>query len=354
MRQIVELQQQLVPDLLDVMKKRYSILHQVMLSDLIGRRTLASALSMTERVLRSETDFLKSQGLLEIHSGGMRISDAGKLILEQLEPFYKTMFGLSELEERIRSHYRLSQVVIVAGDSDISAQTKRELGRAGCQVLSRVMQPNDVVAVTGGTTIAQLSNQLASSSQLKTNLFVPARGGLGESLDYQANTIASMMAKRTGAQYRLLHVPDHLGEEAFASIMQEPNIREVVDVIRSARIVVHGIGDAIVMARRRRLDREIIDAMEAEGALAESFGFYFDRNGAVVHKMQTVGLRLEDIVKTEVVIGVAGGKSKGEAISAIMRFGHNDVLVTDEAAATEMVALIEQEKIKRQPSSEES
>ncbi len=45
MRQIVELQQQLVPDLLDVMKKRYSILHQVMLSDLIGRRTLASALS---------------------------------------------------------------------------------------------------------------------------------------------------------------------------------------------------------------------------------------------------------------------------------------------------------------------
>lgn len=354
MRQIVELQQQLVPDLLDVMKKRYSILHQVMLSDLIGRRTLASALSMTERVLRSETDFLKSQGLLEIHSGGMRISDAGKLILEQLEPFYKTMFGLSELEERIRSHYSLSQVVIVAGDSDTSAQTKRELGRAGCQVLSRVMQPNDVVAVTGGTTIAQLSNQLVSSSQLKTNLFVPARGGLGESLDYQANTIASMMAKRTGAQYRLLHVPDHLGEEAFASIMQEPNIREVVDVIRSARIVVHGIGDAIVMARRRRLDREIIDAMEAEGALAESFGFYFDRNGAVVHKMQTVGLRLEDIVKTEVVIGVAGGKSKGEAISAIMRFGHNDVLVTDEAAATEMVALIEQEKIKRQPSSEES
>ncbi len=63
--------------------------------------------------------------------------------------------------------------------------------------------------------------------------------------------------------------------------------------------------------------------------------------------MQTVGLRLEDIVKTEVVIGVAGGKSKGEAIAAIMRFGHNDVLVTDEAAALEIVALIEQEKIKQ-------
>lgn len=344
MRQIVELQQQLVPDLLDVMKKRYTILHQVMLSDLVGRRTLASMLSMTERMLRAETDFLKTQGLLEIHSGGMRISELGKLLLEELEPLYKTMFGLSELEEAIRSHYGLNQVIIVAGDSETSSQTKRELGRAGCQVLSKVMQPNDVVAVTGGTTIAQVSNQLVSTSALKTNWFVPARGGLGESLDYQANTIASMMAKRTGAQYRLLHVPDHLGEEAFASIMQEPNIQEIVEVIRSARIVIHGIGDAMVMARRRRLDREVIDEMEAEGALAEAFGFYFDRKGAVVHKMQTVGLRLEDIVKTEVVIAVAGGKSKGEAISAIMRFGHNDVLVTDEAAALEMMALIELER----------
>ncbi|WP_028609182.1 sugar-binding transcriptional regulator [Paenibacillus harenae] len=340
MRQIVELQQQLVPDLLDAMKKRYSILHQVMLSDLIGRRTLAANLSMTERMLRAETDFLKAQGLLETHSGGMRISDSGKLLLEQLEPFYKTLFGLSELEETIRSHFGLSQVVVVAGDSDTSQQTKRELGRAGCQAFIRYLQPNDVVAVTGGSTIAQVSSQLVTSAPLKTNWFVPARGGLGESLDYQANTIASTMAKRTGAHYRLLHVPDHLGEEAFASIMQEPNIREIVDVIRSARIVIHGIGDAMVMARRRKLEQEVIEAMQAEGALAESFGFYFDRNGEVVHKMQTVGLRLEDIVKTEVVIGVAGGKSKGEAIAAIMRFGHNDVLVTDEAAALEVAAII--------------
>lgn len=343
MHQLIELQQQLVPDLLNVMRKRYLILHQVMLSDLIGRRTLAAELKMTERVLRAETDFLKEQGLLDIHSAGMRISDSGKLLLEQLEPLYKKMFGLSELEDAIREHFGLLQVVIVAGDSDTSAQTKRELGRAGCQVLRQALQPNDVVAVTGGTTIAQVANQLTTSTALKRNLFVPARGGLGESLDYQANTLASTMAKRTGGQYRMLHVPDHLGEEAFASIMQEPNISEIVEVIRSARIVVHGIGDAMVMARRRRLDKRIIEEMAADGALAEAFGFYFDRKGAVVHKMQTVGLRLEDIVKTEVVIGVAGGRSKGEAIAAIMRFGHNDVLVTDEAAAVEILALIEQE-----------
>jgi len=342
MRQLIELQQQLVPELLEVMRKRYMILHQVMLSDTIGRRTLANALDMTERVLRAETDFLKEQGLLEIHTAGMRISEQGRSALEQLEPLYKSMFGLSELEEKLRRAYGLSQVIIVQGDSETSIQTKRELGRVACQVLRTALKPRDVVAVTGGTTIAQVANQLTTTTAMKDIWFVPARGGLGESLDYQANTLASTMAKRTGGHYRLLHVPDHLGEEAFASLMQEPNIREIVDVIRSARIVVHGIGDAMIMARRRKLDSEVVAEIEAEGALAEAFGFYFDRSGAVVHQMQTVGLRLEDIVNTELVIGVAGGKNKGEAIAAVMRFGHNDVLVTDEAAALEMASLLEE------------
>lgn len=342
MRQLIELQQQLVPELLDAMRTRYAILNHVMQAGTIGRRTLAGELAMTERVLRAETDFLKEQGLLAIQTAGMSISDEGRLLLERLEPMYSSLFGLSELEDRIKSCFGLSQVIVVPGDSESSMQAKRELGKAAAQVLRAALRPSDVVAVTGGTTIAQVANQLTTSTALKSVRFVPARGGLGESHDYQANTLASTMAKRTGGQYRLLHVPDHLGEEAFASLMQEPNIQELVEVIRSARIVVHGIGEALVMARRRKLEQTMVDEIAAEGALAEAFGFYFDRSGAVVHKMQTIGLRLEDIVKTEVVIGVAGGKNKGEAIAAVMRSGHGDVLVTDEEAALEIVALIEQ------------
>jgi central glycolytic genes regulator len=342
MRQLIELQQQLVPELLDAMRTRYLILSRVMLAGTIGRRTLAGELAMTERMLRAETDFLKEQGLLEIQTAGMSISDEGRTLLERLEPMYSSLFGLSELEERIKTFFGLSQVIVVPGDSENSMHAKRELGKAAAQVLRAALKPDDVVAVTGGTTIAQVANQLTTSTALKSVRFVPARGGLGESHDYQASTIASTMAKRTGGQYRLLHVPDHLGEEAFASLMQEPNIQELVEVIRSARIVVHGIGDAMVMARRRKLEQAMVDEIAAEGALAEAFGFYFDRSGAVVHKMQTIGLRLDDIVKTEVVIAVAGGKDKGEAIAAVMRFGHDDVLVTDEAAALEIADLIGQ------------
>ena len=338
MRDILEIQKQLLPDLVDVLKTRYTILHQIMLSELIGRRTLAASLHMTERVLRAETDLLKSQGLIEIESSGMRVSEAGSKLLEQMEPMVKVLFGLNDLGEKIRRTYGLRKVVVVPGDCESSPLTKRDLGRAGAKALLGVMNQGDTVAVTGGSTLAEVAEQLTPQAAvpMRNSWFVPARGGLGESVEFQANTIASTMAKRVGAQYRLLHVPDLLSDEAYQSLVQDRNIQEIVQAIRHCRIIMHGIGDAMEMTRRRRLDPAAVEEIRSEGAVAESFGYYFNEQGVVVHKMMTLGLRLEDIMRTETVIGIAGGRSKAQAIHAVLKFGHEDILVVDEAAAIEI------------------
>lgn len=335
MRKIVDIQKKLIPDILQTMEKRYEILRHIFVTGTIGRRTLASGVDLTERVLRSELEVLRAQGLLEIGTVGMALSDAGRQLVEEMEPVVKELFGLSDLEEALCKTFGLKRVIIVPGDSDTSDHTKREMGRAAGRVLQESLSTGDVVAVMGGSTMARMAAQFQTPTQLRDNWFVPARGGLGESVEYQANTIAAELAKRTGARYRMLHVPDHLSEEAYTTLMQEPNVREVVDMIRSARIVVHGIGDALTMARRRKLSDFTKEELVKDGALAEAFGYYFDRNGKVVHRMATAGLRLDDIEAAGIVIGIAGGRSKGEAIAAVMRFGHDDVLVTDEAGAEE-------------------
>ena len=335
MRSLLQIQKVLLPDLMQTLQQRCGILQRISRTGTIGRRSLAAEVGLTERVLRAELEILRAQGLLEIGVSGMALSDAGRRLLDDLEPHVNELFGLAELEERLEAAFGLKRVVIVPGDSDESDHVKWELGRAGARMLRDSMSLGDVVAVMGGSTMFRMASQFALPNALRDNWFVPARGGLGESVDYQANTIASELAKRAGARYRMLHVPDHLSEEAYQTIMQEPGVREVVDMIRSARIVVHGIGDAMTMARRRKLNAATMADIRAEGALAEAFGYYFDHNGKVVHRMATAGLRLEDIQSAEVVIGIAGGKSKGEAIAAVLRFGHNDVLVTDEAGATE-------------------
>jgi len=60
----IEIQKRLLPDLLTVMQKRYYILQYIKNMQPVGRRSLAVSLGLTERVLRSEVEFLKDQQLV--------------------------------------------------------------------------------------------------------------------------------------------------------------------------------------------------------------------------------------------------------------------------------------------------
>lgn len=335
MRNLIEMQKKLVPDMLKTMQKRYDILRRIGASGTIGRRSLAMETQLTERVLRAELDTLRALGLLDIGAAGMTLSGEGRRLVDEMGQMMKEVFALPELEQQLCAVFGLKMAVVVPGDSDASEHVKQELGRMGAQVLRDSLRHGDVVAVMGGSTMHAMASQLTMPSPLRDTWFVPARGGIGENVDHQANTIASELAKRAGGQYRMLHIPDHLPEEAYMSIMQEPSVREVVDMIRSARILVHGIGDAVTMAERRKVAPQTVEEIRHAGAVAEAFGYYFDAGGNVVYRMATAALRPEDIKEAGIVIGIAGGASKGKAIAAVLRFGHGGILVTDEAAAQE-------------------
>lgn len=293
MEQLLAMQKQLLPDLLDVMKKRYNLLRHIQLLQPIGRRNLAISVHLTERVLRGEVYFLKQQGLILTDNRGMSLSHEGQKLVEKLEPLIKELFGLGELEQALISKFGLSEVVIVPGNADDSTVVKKVLGRAGANMLLKKARAGDVIAVNGGTTVAAVAEMLTETPILKETIFVPSRGGLGESVELQANYLASLMAKKTGASYRLMHVPEQLSGDAYRSLMNEPNIQEVLRVIQRARIILHGIGDAMTMARRRRLPADQIQELKSECAVGEAFGYYFDCSGKIVHGMRTVGLRLK-------------------------------------------------------------
>ena len=93
------------------------------------------------------------------------------------------------------------------------------------------------------------------------------------------------------------------------------------------------------MAKRRDTPEEVLWKIEDHLAVGEAFGYYFDEHGEIVHKVQTVGIQLEQITDAREIIAVAGGKSKAKAIRAYMNQiapGHT-TLITDEAAANELL-----------------
>ncbi len=110
----------------------------------------------------------------------------------------------------------------------------------------------------------------------------------------------------------------------------------MLDTIKQARVVVHGVGTALEMARRRNLSEAEITHIHQLGAVGESFGFYFNSASEVVYTTSSLGLRLADLCSVPTVICVGGGASKARALSAVLRNGFSHIVVTDEGAAREI------------------
>ncbi|GAA0446470.1 MAG: sugar-binding transcriptional regulator [Bacillota bacterium] len=336
MRELIDLQKKLLPDVLEIMQQRYAILRSIDLLQPIGRRGLADNTNMTERSVRGEIDLLQHQDLIQVTAKGMYISEEGKVVLESLASFMGEIMGLRVLEEQLQDTLSISNVIVVPGNSDAYGWVKQELGKACIAFLKTIVGEDSTIAVTGGTTMAAVASMMTPLNKEGT-LFVPARGGIGEKVENQANTIAAEMARKANGDYRLLYVPDPLSESAYQSIIQEPSINETLEQIKSATIALHGVGDALTMAHRRKTSETVVKKLKENQAMSEAFGYYFDSEGDVVHKVRTVGIQLEDLKKIPYVITIAGGESKAQAIASFFKQGKSDLLITDEAAAEEIL-----------------
>lgn len=340
MDNIINLQKKIVPELTDLLVLRYQILRQISHEHPIGRRALASRLGLSERVLRAQVDFLKKSGLLEFSASGMTVTEEGADILRELADYVRKLQSIAYLEERLQENLKIGRVVILPGDSDQEEVVKREIGRSAARILSKLLSDDKehIVAVSGGTTMAAMAANISGSHS--RTVVVPARGGLGDNVELQANTIATVLAQKLGASYRQLYVPDSVSEDILNSILKEDvGVRSVVDIIKKADILVHGMGQAKVMARHRRLSPEIMTKLEQDGAVGEAFGQYCALDGKQVFMTNNAGLMLQDLQNIGVIIGIAGGKSKAAAILSVIRASRQDILVTDEAAALEMVRM---------------
>lgn len=339
MDKLLAIQQKIVPEIFPLILIRYQILRAVNFLQPIGRRALADQLRVQERKIRNEVDFLKEQQLLSSTMAGMEITQTGLTLLEDMADYIREIQGVTILEQEIASAFPVKEVLIVPGDVDQDETVKKDLARLTADYLNRHLNDGSVLAVSGGTTLAEVASVLAASAAKREIIIVPARGGLGEEVEIQANTVVANIAKGLGASYRLLHVPDDLGENSIQSITKEPKIKEILELLRRADMVLHGIGLAEEMARRRGMSPEQIAELVKRGAVGEAFGYYFAVDGSVVHSTSSVGLQLSELKMINQVIAVAGGRSKAAAVHAVLSNSPRNTLIIDEGVATGLLEM---------------
>jgi central glycolytic genes regulator len=219
--------------------------------------------------------------------------------------------------------------------------SRRALYRKTMQYLSILLKDGMTLAVMGGSTMAGVASQAQVGGRgLPSLMVVPARGGLGEEMEIQANTVAARLARGLGAKHRLLHWPDDMPVDAMP-MRSDVRLSEWLDTVKHADVLLYGVGRSDEMARRRNLPPDVLARIRAKGSVAEALGYYFDRRGNVVFAVSSLGLELESLLSIKKRVLVAGGSAKAEAVLAVARGCKPTAAIIDEQAAVGVCVLLD-------------
>ena len=323
----------IVPELNELLIRRYTLLKTVLKNQPIGRRALCNEIQYGEGVIRTDIELLKREKLINVKSSGMTLTEAGSEIIDRLALDIKSFTGLTGLEKKIADHFNLRKVHIVIGDCEKDSTVMEEMGKAAAGYLDSEIKSDFIIALTGGSSVKAVVDNFILTKKVSNTMVVPARGGVGRKVELQANTLAADLGNKLNGNYRMLYAPDNLSNEGIELMLKEKETAKTVECIHNSNLIIYGIGKAEKMAQRRGLDEETTNEIIESGAIAEAFGTYFNKDGVEVYKTPIIGIDYQKVSDRDTLLAIAGGESKAQAISAVLGAVSNDILVIDQAAA---------------------
>lgn len=332
--------QKVLPEAFETMLRRYHILDVINREEPIGRRLLSERVHLTERIIRKEVDALKINRLITSSSAGMSLTIDGHETLDELSELLESYTQFYEMEKELAKRLGIQACVIIPGNLDEDSTVLPKMADQTVEIMNRLLgDKKQIISVMGGTTLNEVANYMDSDlGKNRELLFVPARGGLGDDPMIEANVIAQRMAQQTGGQFHGLYAPEYVHEQIYEELLKEPEIKNTLQLVESASLILYSIGNPIEMAKRRGLNESTLQLLIDKKAVAEAFGEFIDKDGNIVYKLSNIGLQSSSLQKIEHIVTVAGGSKKANAIKSYLKTAPSHTwLVTDEAAANKIL-----------------
>jgi dihydroxyacetone kinase-like protein len=238
----------------------------------------------------------------------------------------------------LKSHFNLRDCLVVPNGADDQALGDR-LGSAGAMALRKFLKSGDTLAVAGGRTVMAVGDSLRIVG-LQDVTVVQAIGGAIARNPASPSQCASTIASAVNATCVNLSAPAVASSVAARAIMvAEPLVAEQMSILLRANRALFGI--ASLRPNASLYSEGVFEAAElqsyidgdAVGVLAARFIDAWGQPVAGALDDRVIGLSLEDLLRVDLRICVAGGFDKVPAILAALRRGYANVLVTDAATA---------------------
>lgn len=335
----------LAPDLMEDVHARLGLLERISALEPVGRRALAARLRISEREVRALADALKSAGLIAMNAAGMTATEAAKelLLSEHATDMLHRNRRSSGIVALLSRKLQIQQVVIVPGDAGTDERVAMDVAREAAHRIRSLLRGEMIVALAGGRTMRRMVDSLPGG-HLPGLLAIPARGNMGRNVATQADVLAAAFADKLGGRHMLLQSPDMVDMAARDALLALPQVRQTLAKLEAADMVIYGVGRADTMARRREFPPEKERMLLKEkGAVAEAFGHYFNAEGEPVWAEPAIGMNAEMLKSLPMLIQIAAGGNKAEAMLALLRYRPHSLLVTDEGAAETIANLLRKE-----------
>ena len=245
-----------------------------------------------------------------------------------------------DLESRLKAIFRLSDAVVIPRIRE-NAENWHTLGEAGASHLLGRVRDGDIIGVGGGTGVHAVVQAMTSHRRYDVKV-VPILGAVQGRAITDVNHLAAQLAERLGGKAYRLHAPAFVDSRKQRDMLLSMGpIREILDIARSADLVLMGVGTLVPSTSRfvefTALSSEDMEEMAlSSGAVGEIVAQVYDLDGqpcAQAYADRVVGLTLDELSSIPYTIGVAATAAKAIPLFGALRGGYLHSLITDEAAA---------------------
>lgn len=244
------------------------------------------------------------------------------------------------LQEKIKLMFGLPNIIVVPSGFNLE-ETKINIGKAAAIYLESVLQDGMSLGVAWGTSIYHMVKEFKPSKRLRVDV-VQLLGGTGaRDLETDGLELAHSFAKVLNGNSYILQAPLIVQNKALKDLLlMEPDILQHLERANKVDVAIVGIGstrpEVSALFRAGYLTQEECEELYSNGVVGDICGRQIDINGNLCPidlNERTIGIDLEDIKMIPLVIALAAGVEKVEAILGGLRGNIINTLITDEATA---------------------
>lgn len=245
----------------------------------------------------------------------------------------------TELEDALCCEYGIKNAVVCSVSTDDEAlRLLMTVKQAAGYIGSLIEKGNKKIGISWGHTIQMLINELEKVNTSDNTVF-PLFGATDrEQSCYLSNELARSFADKTNARVKYAWFPYRPDSEDDIGLFKNTSYyKKLSDLWNSIDIAIVGIGNSSIIESFGKIFGYNERCVSAIGDISTHF---FDGSGRFVELWDnTLCASVDNLKNAGETVAVACGTDKVKAISAALRTGTVDTLITDEYTAAKIIAL---------------